>query len=579
MKHVVTLLLGCVCPLVVSAVNISFLDDNVKSVCVQNWDTNGDGELSMEEAAAVTDLRNKFGFNAEIVHFPELQYFTSLISIASYDFYSCKNLRDIVLPSQITSIGSSSFFGCSYLQEIVIPNAVTTISENAFNGCNSMTSVNFPNGLETIGDYAFNYCNSLQSLAIPSTVTSIGLSAFWGCSSLTTITVDPDNTIYDSREDCNAIIKTSTNTLQLGIATTVIPTSVTAIGASAFYGNTRLLTIDIPEGVSIIDNSAFSGCSSLTDVKFPTTLTSIGSTAFSGCKKLSSVLLPEGLKTIDQTAFQNCTNLKKVSIPSTVTKMSYNVFAGCSKLAKVEVASTTPLSIDASVFPYRKKATLYVPQGCLEAYKSANVWKEFLNIVELADNIITATVNPEQMGQAANLVINLDNDDFYSYHTLQMDIKLPENFTFDADNIVLSDRCAGMTITMLPLEDNVYRLTCTSDNTSITGTSGTLLTLKIVNNAASDYYEGIVQNITLTDENSTLHTLDDATFSWSVIDFLPGDVNHDGFINIYDVTLMIDYILNLDPMHFHVTEADMNDDGFINIYDVTLLIDYILNMN
>ena len=222
------------------------------------------------------------------------------------------------------------------------------------------------------------------------------------------------------------------------------------------------------------------------------------------------------------------------------------------------------------------KATLYVPHGCLEAYKSANVWKEFLNIVELADNIITATVNPEQMGQAANLVINLDNDDFYSYHTLQMDIKLPENFTFDADNIVLSDRCAGMTITMLPLEDNVYRLTCTSENTSITGTSGTLLTLKIVNNAASGYNEGIVQNITLTDENSALHTLDDATFSWSVIDYLPGDVNHDGFINIYDVTLMIDYILNLDPMHFHVTEADMNDDGFINIYDVTLLIDYIL---
>ena len=569
-------MLGCICPLVVYAVNISFLDDNVKSVCVQNWDTDGDGELSTEEAAAVTDLRNKFGFNAEIYHFPELQYFTGLTSIESYDFYRCKNLRDIVLPPQITNIGSNSFFGCSSLQEIVIPNAVTTISENAFNGCNSMTSVTFPDELETIGEYAFNSCNSLQSLAIPSTVTSISLSAFSGCSSLTAITVDSDNTVYDSREDCNAIIKTSTNTLQLGIATTVIPSSVTAIGASAFFGNTRLLTIDIPEGVSTIDASAFSGCSSLTDVKFPTMLTSIGYTAFSGCKKLSSVMLPEGLKTIDQMAFQNCTSLKKVSIPSTVTKISYNVFAGCSKLAKVEVARTTPLSIDASVFPYRKKSTLYVPQGCLEAYKGAKVWEDFMNIVELADNIITATVNPEQMGQTANLVINLDNDDFYSYHTLQMDIKLPENFTFDADNIVLSDRCAGMTITMLSLEDNVYRLTCTSESASFTGTSGTLLTLKIVNNAASGNYEGVVQNITLTDDNSTQHTLDDATFSWSVIDYIPGDVNHDGFVNIYDVTLMIDYILDLKPTHFHVTEADMNNDDFVNIYDVTLLIDYIL---
>ncbi|MBO4659765.1 MAG: leucine-rich repeat protein [Prevotella sp.] len=580
MKHVVTLLLGCVCPLVASADNITFVDENVKSVCVQNWDSNGDGELSMEEAAAVTNLRNKFGFNAEISNFPELQYFTGLISIATYDFYNCTKLRTVVLPPQITSIGSSCFFGCSDLQEIVIPNAVKTIGEYAFNGCNSMTSVTFPEGLETIGDYAFSSCNSLQRLAIPSTVTSIALSAFWSCSSLTAITVDTNNTVYDSRENCNAIIKTSTNTLQLGIANTVIPTTVTAIGPSAFYGNSRLLTIDIPEGVLTIDDSAFSGCSALTDVTFPSTLTSIGYTTFSGCKKLSSILLPEGLKTIDQMAFQNCTNLKKVSIPSTVTKMSYNVFAGCSKLTKVAVARTTPISIDASVFPYRKKSTLYVPEGCSGAYENANVWKDFKIIVERS-LAVSATVAPLIIspGQSTGLSIAQSGDDFDSYRSISFDVTLPEGFTLDEGNITLSERCEGMSVKLTPQDDGSWHLLCSSDEKVVSGSEGTLLTMtmKAISDVEVGTYQALINNITFGCDNGGSVTHDDMTVEWQVVAPPLGDVNHDGYVNIYDVTLMIDYILDMKPSNFHVGEADLNDDGYINIYDVTLIIDIILN--
>ena len=580
MKHTVSLLLGCLFPVVATSANISFADDEVKAVCVQNWDTNGDQELSVEEAAAVTSLRTKFSFNANIIRFPELQYFTGLKSIATYDFYSCKNLRTIVLPPQITTIGSSAFFGCLNLQEIVIPDNVQTISEYAFNGCNGLRSVTFPEGLKTISEYAFSSCYSLQELHVPASVTSIALSAFWSCSSLTTVTVDPANTVYDSREDCNALIKTSTNTLQLGTIATVIPASVTAIGEAAFYGNAKLQSIDIPEGVKTIGGSAFSGCTALTTVNLPSTLTTIGSSAFSGCKKISSIMLPEGLKTIDQMAFNNCTGMKIIFIPASVTTIGSSVFSGCSQLKKVAVESTTPLSITANVFQYRKTSTLYVPKGCLETYLNASVWQDFKEIVELGCSI-TVMVEPEQMDMAstATLAISLDNDDFFTYRNLQMDITLPNTFALDANNIVISERAAGMTVTLVPLEDNVYRLTCESESTAITGTTGTILTLEMQMVDAVDVgdYQGIAHNITLTDDNGTSHSLEDAEFSWSVSGYLLGDVNHDGIINVTDVTLLVDYILGNRPAVFFKESADCDHDTIISVSDITHVVDLILS--
>ena len=583
MKKTTILLFGCLLTLVAKADNITFVDDHVKSVCVQNWDTNGDGELSMEEAAAVTKLNTVFAFDADIIRFPELQYFTGLTSISTYDFYTCKNLRAIVLPPQITSIGTSAFFGCSNLQEIVIPDAVKTISEYAFNGCTGLRSVTFPEGLTTIGENAFNTCSSLQGIDIPSTVTSIALSAFWSCSSLTSITVDPANTVYDSREDCNALIKTSTNTLQLGIVTTVIPETVTTIGPSAFYGNARLQTIDIPEGVQSIEGSAFSGCTALTTVTLPSTLTNIGNNAFNGCKKLTNILLAEGLKTIGQMAFKGCTSLKKIVIPSTVTKIDYNAFTECSRLTKVAAMPTTPISIGSTVFPYRKKSTLYVPKGCIEAYQNATTWMDFLNIVEL-DNTITATVEPKELeaGATATLAINLANDDFFDYHSVTMDITLPDRFNLDADNITLSDRCTGMTATLEHMEDDAYRLTITSENAIITGTEGQLLTLSLLipSRVANGKYQGIAQNIVMTDENGSTQALSDAEFSWTVLGgYAMGDVNHDGMVNVTDVSLTVNYILGNKPPVFFAENADFDQDGDVNVTDVTIIVNYILTHN
>ena len=579
MKKTFILLIACLLTLVAKADNITFLDEHVKSVCVQNWDTNGDGELSMEEAAAVTKLNTKFSFNAEIIRFPELQYFTGLASISTYDFYSCKNLRSIVLPPQITSIGTSAFFGCINLQEIIIPDAVKTIYDFAFNGCSGLKSVTFSEGLNIISENAFNSCYSLQGIAIPSTVNSIALSAFWSCSSLTTITVDPANTVYDSRDNCNALINTSTNTLQLGTTTTVIPETVTAIGPSAFYGNALLQTINIPEGVQTIGGSAFSGCTALTTVTLPSTLTSIGNSAFSGCKKLSGILLQEGLKTIGQMAFNNCSSLKKIFIPSTVTKIDYNAFSGCSRLTKVAVMSTTPISIGTSVFPYYKKSTLYVPKGCLDTYNNATTWKDFMEIVEI-DRNITVTVDPEELeaGVAATLTVNLTNDDFFDYHSLTMDITLPRYFSIDADNVILSERCTGMTAKLMPLEGNIYRLTCSSDNAIISGTEGTVFTLglQLDENVPAGLYKGKAKNTVIVNEYGT-QSIDDVEFSWKVIGYEMGDVNHDGEVSLLDIMILVNRVLEIEQEIFYPENADMDYDGEFSLADIMLIVEKVLN--
>ena len=580
MKKLSFLLTSLLITFSAKADNITFLDTHVKSVCVENWDTSGDGELSMEEAAAVTSLNTIFSFDGTMASFPELQYFTGLTSIATYDFYSCKNLTNIVLPPQITSIGSSAFFGCYRLQEIVIPSAVKKINEYAFNGCSGLHSVTFQEGLTTIGDYAFSACSALQGIAIPASVTSIASSAFWSCPGLNTITVDADNTVYDSREDCNGLIQTNTNTMILGCVNTVFPTSVTAIGSSAFYGNSRLQTINITEGVQTIGNSAFSGCTSLTTVILAPTVTSIGSSAFSGCKKLTTVLLPTGLKTIGNGAFKTCTSLRKILIPATVTNISNSAFTECSKMLQVAVMGTTPISINNTVFPYRKKSTLYVPKGSLEAYKNANYWKEFKSIVELGDNILTANVDPEEMeaGKATTIAVSLTNDDFFDYRSMQVDFSLPEGFSIDADNITLTDRCTGMTTTVEQLEENVYRLTCSSENAAITGTEGVILNvgLKAASDMAIGDYQGMATNITLTDDYGTQQTLTDAEFSWSVMAYYLGDVDHDGIVNITDVVMCVDYVLGGEPGNFFDDRADMNGDGIVNITDVVLIVDTVL---
>ena len=162
---------------------------------------------------------------------------------------------------QIATIGENKWA----TGDLVIPAtinrySVTSIGEGAFAACSGLTSVTIPNSVTSIGTEAFHGCSSLTSVTIPNSVTSIGTLVFFECSGLTSLKVESGNTVYDSRDNCNAIIESSTNTLIYGCKNTTIPNSVTSIGTEAFAYCSGLTSVTIPNSVTSIYDYAFWEC-------------------------------------------------------------------------------------------------------------------------------------------------------------------------------------------------------------------------------------------------------------------------------------------------------------------------------
>lgn len=182
---------------------------------------------------------------------------------------------DIVIPEKVsysnveytvTNLGDECFDSCRELKSIRIPNTVTRIGRQAFYGCESLEKIEIPNSVNYIGIQAFSYCLSLESIIIPSSVTQIQGLLFSQSNNIRSIEVAQNNKVYDSRDNCNAIIETATNTLISACSYSTIPSSVTTIKSLAFYCCDYLASIDIPNSVTTIENSAFSDCARLTQI-------------------------------------------------------------------------------------------------------------------------------------------------------------------------------------------------------------------------------------------------------------------------------------------------------------------------
>ncbi len=245
----------------------------------------------------------------------------------------CKNT---IIPNTVTRIEGEAFQYCSELISITIPNSVTSIGSYAFSSCSNLTSITIPNSVTSIGSYAFA-ASGLTSITIPNSVTSIGYHAFNSCSGLTSITVEKDNKYYDSRNNCNAIIQTESNTIIRGCKNTIIPNTVTSIGESAFGSCSGLTSITIPNSVTSIGSYAFAA-SGLTSITIPNSVTSIGNKAFDGCSKVTSVTIGmNNIKIIQNNIFNCCTNISSVTIIDGETSIEDYAFRNYESLTSITI--------------------------------------------------------------------------------------------------------------------------------------------------------------------------------------------------------------------------------------------------
>ena len=333
----------------------------------------------------------------------------SVVSIGSDAFYSCLNLSNITIGNSVTRVGESAFNNTAYYKEatnwnnsvlyigniliraksglpneysildnttcvadaafynftdltsIIIPNSIIAIGRDAFSGCTGLISV-YINDLSSFCGIQFNsvksnplayaqklYVNNelLTDLVISDSITNISALAFYNyISVLESITVSKDNQVYDSRDDCNAIINSENNSLILGCKNTVIPNTVTNIGDYSFYGcndltnasipntvtnigayafcSTGLMSVSIPESVTNIGVSAFSKCNSLSDATIECSI--IGDSAFHSCVELSNLSISNNTTHIGSFSFYNCSYLTSVTIPNSVTYIGRNAF-------------------------------------------------------------------------------------------------------------------------------------------------------------------------------------------------------------------------------------------------------------
>lgn len=376
-----------------------------------------------------------------------------VLEIGNSAFLNCTSAKTLVLPRNLTTIGVMAFCICTNIRSIELPDTVTTIKEYAFNNCRSITSFIIPEGVTSIEEKTFYYCDSLKSIVIPKNISKIGEMAFSRCNALTSLTVDKDNKVFDSRENCNAIIETATNTLVAGCKTTLIPSSVQVIGSGSFWYLESLNNIVIPNGVTTIKSLAFDSCTSLQKVEIADSVTSIEGAAFSNCFYLKNIVLPNGLTEIVGSLFYGCKNLTTVQLPTNLTSIGGSAFKLCKSLTSIEIPSTVTNIGECAFEGCEALGSVKIPSGVTTIQSGTFNSCLTLESVEIPDTVTTIESYAfYKCGNLRNVVIpdsvtTIESHVFENCTQLKT-IKLSNNLTTLGKNAFKN--CINLTSIVIP---------------------------------------------------------------------------------------------------------------------------------
>ena len=373
---------------------------------------------------------------------------------------------------------------------------------------------------------------------------------------------------------------------------------MTAIGNYAFFANSFLSgDLTIPNSISQIGDYAFGGCTNLTSVTIPNSVTSIGDYAFQTCYGLTSVTLPHSITAISPIS---------ITIPSSVTSIGNYAFSNCSSLTDVTCYAITPPTCGSRTFS-TYSATLHVPATSLAAYFIAPYWSNFEDIIgDGEDPTGSIALNKDSIelhvGEQIRLIATITPPssvlDSIRWQSTDHCIAIVENGKVTAIGIGECDiiaTCSEMSavchvkvlapqiiITLDQTEARVlpnHILTITPYSTielpelTVYSSDPTVAAARVMNGKVQ--IVGIKEGTTTITVASSDGTAQPATCLVTVYTE-PGDANCDGFVNVNDVTDLIDYLLGSVPTSFKEGNADLNGDGKINVADVTALIDQLL---
>lgn len=303
--------------------------------------------------------------------------------------FNSSTVETVVLNEGVTSIPLNTFYACANLKEITLPTSLKSIGTLAFYQCVALKSVNIPEGVTLIDDCAFKECTSLESVKLPSTCTKYYEQTFSTCTSLKSIT---------------------------------IPEGVTAIPESFCYMCLSLEEINFPSTLTIIKNGAFTNCESLKELNLPASCATIKKRAFANCNSLTNVVLPEGVVTLESDVFYECINMRSITLSSTVDVLGFGSL-GCWELLPDntyrwvfsdiycngdvpphfeydDYARPEPDFFSLENFSNAQKSafynsiTIHVPDEAIDAYKNADIWKNFPNIVGSLTGVNTTFASP-----------------------------------------------------------------------------------------------------------------------------------------------------------------------------------------